>query len=131
MRKMTVRPGTRSCMAYDLPVIVYAATIFVLSSLPSTSLPETLFDFQDKVLHLLEFGLFALLFQRMLFRRRARTPRTVLFSILTCMAWAGLDELHQFFVPGRYCDITDFLADTAGILAAHAGWVLLRRRALS
>lgn len=29
--------------------------------------------------------------------------------------YAATDELHQYFVPGRSCDFTDWLADIAGL----------------
>ncbi len=40
------------------------------------------------------------------------------------LAWAGLDELHQAWVPGRDADPLDFVVDAAGIATA---WLALRR----
>ncbi len=34
------------------------------------------------------------------------------------IGWAVLDEIHQFFIPGRFCSFQDVLADTAGLLLA-------------
>ena len=39
------------------------------------------------------------------------------------LAWAGLDELHQAWVPDRDADPIDFLVDAAGIAVA---WLALR-----
>ena len=37
------------------------------------------------------------------------------------LAWAGLDELHQFYVPGRFASLTDIVLNTIGV---GAGMVL-------
>ena len=38
------------------------------------------------------------------------------------------DELHQVFVPGRFCDFFDGLADALGVLAGHALYFRWRLR---
>lgn len=35
-------------------------------------------------------------------------------TIAWVFLYAALDELHQYFVPGRYCSIKDVFIDTAG-----------------
>lgn len=40
------------------------------------------------------------------------------------LAWGGLDEIHQAWVPGRDADPIDFAVDAAGIAVA---WLVLRR----
>lgn len=42
--------------------------------------------------------------------------KIVLFTILLCMGFAALDELHQYFVPGRSARIFDVLIDTSGAI---------------
>ncbi|MFZ5955651.1 MAG: VanZ family protein [Nanoarchaeota archaeon] len=37
---------------------------------------------------------------------------------LICFSYAGLDEIHQLFVPGRACDIFDFFVDSFGIISS-------------
>ena len=39
------------------------------------------------------------------------------------MIYAGVDEITQKFIPGRYPDVLDFVADTAGLWAAIALYV--------
>lgn len=51
-----------------------------------------------------------------------------------CAVLAGLDELHQYFVPGRSCQLRDVILDTLGGVCFALAWtaVLLvkkRRRA--
>ena len=38
-------------------------------------------------------------------------------AFLTGVAFAALDEVHQYFVPGRSCELRDMLIDTAGVAA--------------
>jgi VanZ family protein len=43
------------------------------------------------------------------------------------LIYAGLDELHQYFVPGRACNIHDFLVDGVGILIGFiCSWIFYR-----
>lgn len=47
--------------------------------------------------------------------------------------YACTDELHQYFVPGRACQIRDVCIDTAGVLTGLAfsmllGWLIRRHR---
>jgi VanZ family protein len=37
---------------------------------------------------------------------------TVIISVL----YAASDELHQLFVPGRMCDLNDFIVDSIGVI---------------
>ena len=36
------------------------------------------------------------------------------YSILLCTAYASSDELHQYFVPGRSCELRDVFIDACG-----------------
>ena len=47
--------------------------------------------------------------------------------LLVSFAYAGLDELHQFFVPNRVPDIFDFGKDAAGSLISLGFFGLVRR----
>jgi VanZ family protein len=69
--------------------------------------------------HFAQFAvLFALLWWG--FERRA------LPAALVALAWAGLDEIHQSWVPNRDADPIDFVVDAAGIATA---WLVLRTAA--
>ncbi len=41
-----------------------------------------------------------------------------LYSILIVTIYAISDELHQYFVPGRSCELRDMMIDTSGGLCA-------------
>lgn len=53
-----------------------------------------------------------------------RISRTWLF----CVLYACSDEMHQFFVPGRSCELRDVLIDSAGALVGVLLVFLTRRR---
>ncbi len=45
----------------------------------------------------------------------------ILFSIV----YAISDEIHQFFVPWRYCSIGDVIVDSAGIIFAFVIYLII------
>jgi VanZ family protein len=47
-----------------------------------------------------------------------------LFSILILISYAILDEIHQFFVIGRFCTISDVGLDIIGILFAFMVYLI-------
>jgi len=49
-------------------------------------------------------------------------------SLLLVLAYGILDELHQFFVPGRTCTIVDFGYDSFGILISSMFYFILLNR---
>lgn len=52
--------------------------------------------------------------------------RLALFSEIFCLLYAALDEIHQYFVPGRACQIGDVIADSCGALAGIVFlWLIL------
>jgi VanZ family protein len=92
--------------------------VFFLSSRPDVPAPE-LFRHQDKVFHLLLFGVLGLLLAFSLTPPVAATWRRVLLITALVTAYGMTDELHQSFVPGREASVSDVLADAfGGFLAA-------------
>lgn len=89
------------------------AGIFFLSHQPSIAIIPPLFPFQDKVFHIVEFSIlgWALWINRDLFGNKYMLHTIIIFSIF----WAGFDEIHQSFVPGRDCTWGDFIADIIGV----------------
>ncbi|MBP7876318.1 VanZ family protein, partial [Candidatus Woesebacteria bacterium] len=45
-----------------------------------------------------------------------------LVPFLICLLYAGLDELHQSFTPGRSATLRDVGYDSLGMLAASLWW---------
>ena len=84
-----------------------------LSHQPSLKPPMEWFKHQDKLFHLLEFGGLglALVVNSDLFGKK----RPVLLMILFGVIWAVTDEIHQYFIPGRFCSWEDLIADSIGL----------------
>ena len=105
------------------PAIGYALVIFVFSSFSGNELPQLPFWNFDKVVHFIEFGLFGLFLYRA-FRLYRPFRRPYLLTIIFGVPYAALDEIHQYFVPGRNCSSIDFAFDTLGLVvfAAVSVW---------
>lgn len=54
----------------------------------------------------------------------------IIFALVLGLIYAALDELHQYFVPFRSCNIQDFLIDSAGIILALIVLVVIYRKKL-
>ena len=53
----------------------------------------------------------------------------IVFPELIAMLYATTDEIHQYFVPGRYGTWTDVLIDSTGALAGIIiYWLIYRKR---
>lgn len=77
-----------------------------------------------KLAHMSEYGILSLLFFAMYFSyskkaySRKKLKSLALFSLLSTAAYAGTDEFHQLFVPGRAGRVTDVLIDSGGAVIA-------------
>jgi VanZ family protein len=116
-----------------IPALVWAATIFVLSSLPGSAYPATNLWNADKLVHVALYGLLGGLCARGFASGAGRGAWAVLgLAALVSTLYGVSDELHQWFVPGRNCDWHDAVADAAGSLvgaAVVAAWAARNRAA--
>lgn len=105
---------------YQLPAILYAIAIFVFSSIPTLSPPELGVSWDDKIYHFLEYAVFGYLCARAFYYQRNRVLRdfALIIALVVGSLYAVSDELHQSYVPERYADVADLLADVLGIVAA-------------
>jgi VanZ family protein len=91
------------------PVIVWAAVIFGLSSIPALNSGLGTWDeVLRKCAHITEYAILGFLLVRALGRE--------LPALLVGIAYAASDELHQHFVQGRHGSPVDVLIDTVGLL---------------
>lgn len=98
--------------------VAWMALIFFLSSRSDVPAPDLLWQ-QDKVFHLFLFGVLGLLLAFSFTPPAVATWRRVLLVTALVTAYGIMDEMHQFFVPGRDASIWDVLADVfGGFLAA-------------
>lgn len=113
--------------AFLLAALCWAGLIFYLSSQPSIDAPA-LFPGQDKLFHLVFFGILGFLAMGTLQASRHGYPTGHVWQVvLVVMLYGILDEFHQYFVPGRSADVYDVLADaTGGLLGAWTMHYLTR-----
>ncbi|MFH1201272.1 MAG: VanZ family protein [Candidatus Omnitrophota bacterium] len=102
-------------LKYWLPVIIYAALIFYVSSIPRPEIPIKIINI-DKVLHILEYLLFGFLIKRALSANRLSLDfkRLSALTMLLCLLYGLSDEYHQFFIPGRQMSVLDAYSDAIG-----------------
>jgi VanZ family protein len=116
----------RKCRAAGswLLAALYCAGIYWQSSRPVMIPGVQLFPGQDKLAHMIMFGVLAVLVFLAGWRSGWRMRVCFLTAALFATLYGVSDELHQYFVPGRTADVYDVLADGAGAVLAPA--VLLR-----
>jgi VanZ family protein len=104
-----------------LPVLVWAAIIFTLSSIPSLSTGLGLWDtILRKGAHVTEYAVLGALLYRALGREAP--------ALAAGIAYAGTDELHQHFVRGRHGSPVDVAIDAVGVALGMLVWLKLRER---
>jgi len=101
-----------------VPVILWAALIFYLSSLPDLKTDLKYDFFLRKIAHMLEYLILTFLLFRAI---KGSFDLTELFLFIypasLALFYAVSDEFHQLFVRGRDGSIMDVLIDAAGILS--------------
>ena len=129
----------RRLVLFWLPIVVWMLLIIALSSqsnLPTRTDPTTGERIGStyslaKAWHVVEYSVLALLLFRALHLAGGgiglRPTSAAMLSILTCMAFAGLDELRQSFVPRREASISDVVLDTVAASIAVSVCVLWRQ----
>jgi VanZ family protein len=112
-----------------LPVVGYAALVFVVSSIPAKSMPAGRFWDFDKLIHAGEYGvLSALVWWALTRTSRLETWTRAGVTVFMAGAYGISDELHQSLVPGRAASGYDVIADIAGAAMATLALVMLARR---
>ena len=109
-----------------IPVVIYCAGIFGLSSLQSP--PESISFIPDKLAHMFLYAGLGFLTARCLARTRGmKTLSFCIFATLFALAYGITDEIHQRFVPGRLPELGDIVADTVGGLVGALLYSAVRR----
>jgi VanZ family protein len=112
----------RRILAGAMALFVYGL-IFLMSSLPASSLPSGI---PDIIPHVGEFAVLAF-FLIQVFASPRRLP-TLAVAILLLALLGLLDEWHQLSTPGRVFSRLDMLYDTLGGAAGMAIFLVLSRR---
>ncbi len=117
----------RKFLKFWLPVIVWMAVIFTLSSIPDLKSGLKEDYILRKIAHALEFAILTYLLFRAIKLDEPRTKRAVIFALIIALFYAFSDESHQLFVKGRQCSIKDVGIDSIGILIS-AGLCYIKSR---
>jgi len=104
---------------YHIYLMVWGLFLIALSFIPGLEMPARKFP-ADKILHALTFGYLGYLAARAL----------GWWGLLVVLVFGAINELQQFFVPGRHVAVLDLLANEAGIVAGFFIGFIRRRRAL-
>lgn len=115
---------------YHLPWKVLMLAIFIQSSISSIDMPDLGFSFQDKLLHFIVFGILAFLLVRSLKITKIKYFRNnyLYYAIFITGIYGIIDEIHQYFVPGRSSTFGDWLADVIGAIFFVAVFHFIEKR---
>jgi VanZ family protein len=118
-------------MKYRFPAFFWALVIFVVSSIPSTKLPNIALLHYDKLIHAMIFFILGLL----VYRALEPPAREITFNwqrafivVLCVIIYGASDEFHQGFVPGRSKDLWDLIADAIGGVCSVLFMYLMSKR---
>ena len=112
-------PESRA-VTHWLPVVLWAALIFTLSSIPNLGTDLGTWDLiLRKCAHVTEYAVLGFLLARLV----GREAPALLLGIL----YAASDELHQSFVRGRHASPIDVAIDGVGLVIGVLAWRRLDR----
>ncbi|HEX8849356.1 MAG TPA: VanZ family protein [Gemmatimonadaceae bacterium] len=106
--------------------LLWAAVILMVSSvpLPAVAAPEG----TDKGIHGILYLVLGFLAARALLSARTARVWQLLVLVAVLVAFGGLDELHQRWIPGRTADVKDWAADTTGVVVGVVAGLFRGRR---
>ena len=115
-------------LRYWLPVLVYVAIIFGVSSIANLT-PPVRWQNADKLSHLLEYSALGFLLVRAFFGARifAALLPCALLAVAVGLATGLADELFQAGIEGRVSSVEDFHADALGVVIGTVVYVLAKR----
>lgn len=119
------RARRRVVLAFRLAAVAWMALIFALSAWPGAASEGTYTFFGDwnavvrTAAHVVVFGFLAVLWKVALTPRDGSYPQVRWWYAFAIAALYGVsDEVHQHFVPGRFCRWQDVVSDAVGAAGA-------------
>lgn len=111
------------------PALLYMLLIWALSSFP-IQVDLSRVPLRDKGVHFVEYGALSVL---LTYALRTTAPQrhpvlTWATAVLITLVWGAIDEIHQAFVPGRFSDTGDLIADGCGAAVGSLVYLLIRRQ---
>ena len=105
---------------YFIPAVAWGVFITLGTLLPGDSVPRTLKDLNDKFIHAGIYFISTSLIYLGFIRYNFRYPlaRNILgWIVALCITYGGVIELLQFFfIPNRSGSVSDFFANSAGVV---------------
>jgi len=101
-----------------IPLVIYWLILFVATTLPAQRLPSV--GFTDKVNHFIAYFVLAVLVNlTLIYQRKSRFlfEKAPVATVVICLFYGAVDELHQMLVPGRFAETLDWVADALGAFA--------------
>lgn len=98
-----------------IPLIIYWLILFVATTIPVERLPSI--GFTDKINHFIAYFVLAVLVNlTLIYQRKSKFlfEKAQIATIVICLFYGAVDELHQMLVPGRFADTWDWVADALG-----------------
>lgn len=112
----------KSALILHIALVLYCLAIFILSSIPGDNFPEVDFKYTDKLVHAAVYLVLCLLFFYSL-KNQSKNVKlkrfAAEFAVLFTVLYGITDEIHQYFVPNRNCELSDWIADAAGAVIAY------------
>lgn len=117
---------------YHIPYIIITIGIFSFSSFPGDKLPDLTFEFSDKLIHFSVYLMLMISFFIAIYNSNEKNflkKNPIISSLIITVIYGATDEIHQYFVPNRSCDIWDFVANTLGaLLAGYFIFIYLKKK---
>lgn len=101
-----------------LPLVLYWIFLFIATTLPGSSVPDV--GIGDKVTHFIAYLILSILLSlTFTFQKKSSviSLRPYFFTILIITLYSIIDEIHQSFIPGRFCELADIAADLGGTVS--------------
>jgi VanZ family protein len=98
-----------------VPLTIYWLILFIATTTPVERLPSI--GFTDKINHFIAYFILAVLVNlTLIYQRKFRFlfEKASIATIIICLFYGALDEVHQMFVPGRFAETLDWVADASG-----------------
>ena len=117
------------------PVLSYLFAIFIgififyissksfLGGSPGPDIP-----FKSYIYHFSIFALFNLFLFIAITKGKINNTLMLFFVFFLSISYAISDEIHQYFVQGRYCAYSDALLDSIGILFSGIFYIFIKRK---
>ena len=103
-----------------VPVVVWAGVIFWFSSVPDLRTGLEYDFFLRKIAHVIEYLVFTfLLYRAFSGSTKLSAFRLFMYPAVFSLLYAISDEIHQYFVLGRFCSAWDVMIDSIGIIGFY------------